>query len=267
LSLRELILHPMHRQLKNVMNPNVISVTTDTDQEEVAHIVSQYDLLAVPVVDATFKLVGIVTVDDIIDVIREEATEDFFQMAGAGRDQEILLKPLHQKILLRGPWLFASWTGGVAAMFIISFFQTELNKVLTLASFIPIIAGMGGNIATQSSTIVVRGLATGRLNIQQFVHVVSKEFVVGLVLGAFFGILLGLLAHFEYASPSYLGVVVGFSVFAVMTMAATVGTIVPIILKRLNIDAAVATGPFITTSVDVLGVLLFFYVAKLLLNL
>lgn len=267
LSLRELILHPMHRQLKNVMNPNVISVTTDTDQEEVAHVVSQYNLLAVPVVDATFKLVGIVTVDDIIDVIREEATEDFFQMAGAGKDQEILLKPLHQKILLRGPWLFASWTGGVAAMFIISFFQAELNKVLALASFIPIIAGMGGNIATQSSTIVVRGLATGRINIQHFFQLVGKEFVVGLVLGSFFGILLGFLAHFEYASPSYLGVVVGFSVFSVMTMAATVGTIVPIILKRLNIDAAVATGPFITTSVDVLGVSLFFYVAKLLLNL
>ncbi|WP_456385334.1 magnesium transporter [Desulfolithobacter sp.] len=267
LSLRELLLHPPHRKLKNIMNRNVISVTTDTDQEEVAHVVSQYNLLAVPVVDATYKLVGIVTVDDVIDVIREEATEDFLQMAGAGREREILLKPLHQKILLRAPWLFASWIGGVTAMFIINSFQYELQKVLALASFIPIIAGMGGNIATQSSTIVVRGLATGRINMQHFFPVVIKEFLVGIVLGAVFGTLLGFLAHFKYADPFYLGVVVGVSVFAVMTMAATVGTVVPLILKRLNIDAAIATGPFITTTIDILGVSLFFMVAKTLLGL
>ena len=267
LSLRELLMHPMHRQLKNIMNANVISVTTDTDQEEVAHIVSQYNLLALPVVDATFKLVGIVTVDDVIDVIREEATEDFLQMAGAGKDNEILLKPLHQKILLRAPWLFASWVGGVAAMFIINGFQYELQKVLALASFIPIIAGMGGNIATQSSTIVVRGMATGRVNMLHFFQIVGKELLVGIVLGALFGLLLGLLATFQYTTPGYLGLVVGLSVFAVMTMAATVGTVVPMLLKRLNVDAAIATGPFITTSIDVLGVTLFFMVAKLLLRL
>jgi magnesium transporter len=267
LSLRELLLHPMHRQLKNIMNANVISVTTDTDQEEVAHIVSQYNLLALPVVDATFKLVGIITVDDVIDVIREEATEDFLQMAGAGKDNEILLKPLYQKILLRAPWLFASWIGGVAAMFIINGFQYELQKVLALASFIPIIAGMGGNIATQSSTIVVRGLATGRVNMLHFFKIVGKEALVGIVLGTLFGVLLGLLATFQYRSPVYLGLVVGTSVFFVMTMAATVGTMVPMLLKRLNVDAAIATGPFITTSIDVLGVTLFFTIAKILLDL
>jgi len=267
LSLRELLLHPMHRQLKNIMNANVISVTTDTDQEEVAHIVSQYNMLAVPVVDATFKLVGIVTVDDIIDVLREEATEDFLQMAGAGKEQEILLKPLHKKIMLRAPWLLASWVGGVGAMFIINSFSYELKQVLALASFIPVIAGMGGNIATQSSTIIVRGLATGRVNTNQFFKVVGKEFVVGLVLGSFFGLLLGILAFFNYHTPIYLGLVVGLSVFLVMIMAATVGTFVPMILKRFNVDAAVATGPFITTTIDVLGVSLYFAIAKFFLHL
>ncbi|NOQ47369.1 MAG: magnesium transporter [Desulfobulbaceae bacterium] len=267
LSLRELILHPMHRQLKNIMNTNVISVTTDTDQEEVAHVVSQYNMLAVPVVDATFKLVGIVTVDDVIDVLREEATEDFLQMAGAGKDQDVLLKPLHQKILLRAPWLLASWVGGVGAMFIIHAFESELQKVLALAAFIPIVVGMGGNIATQSSTLVVRGLATGRVNMQQFFSLIFKEFIVGLALGLLFGLLLGMLTFFQYTSPGSLGLVVGISVFAVMTMSATVGTLVPLILKRLNIDAAIATGPFITTAVDVIGVALFFLVAKHLLNL
>jgi magnesium transporter len=267
LSLRELLMHPMHRKLKNIMNPNVISVTTDTDQEEVAHIVSQYNLLAVPVVDATFKLVGIVTVDDIIDVLREEATEDFLQMAGAGKEQEILLKPLHQKIMLRAPWLFASWVGGVGAMFIINAFQGELQRVLALASFIPIIAGMGGNIATQSSTIIVRGLATGRVNMNQFLQVIGKEFAVGIVLGTVFGLLLGVLAFFKYTSPLYLGLVVGLSVCIVMTMAATVGTLVPMVLKKFNVDAAVATGPFITTTIDVLGVSLYFIIAKFFLHL
>jgi magnesium transporter len=135
-------------------------------------------------------------------------------------------------------------------MFIISSFREELNKVMALAFFIPIIAGMGGNIATQSSTIVVRGLATGRINMQHFFTVVAKEFFVGLALGAVFGILLGVTTTFEYLTPSYLGLVVGISVFAVMTMSATIGTIIPLILKRLNIDAAIATGPFITTSID-----------------
>lgn len=267
LSLRELLLHPMHRQLKNIMNTNIISVTTDTDQEEVAHVVSQYNLLAVPVVDATFRLVGIVTVDDIIDVLREEATEDFLQMAGAGKEQEILLKPLHQKIILRAPWLLASWIGGIGAMFIINSFQGELQRVLALASFIPIIAGMGGNIATQSSTIIVRGLATGRVNMNQFFQILWKELAVGVVLGSLFGFLLGVLAYFEYTSPLYLGLVVGLSVFIVMTMAATVGSLVPMILKRFNVDAAVATGPFITTTIDVLGVSIYFTIAKFFLHL
>ncbi len=267
LSLRELLLHPMHCLLKNIMNTNVISVTTDTDQEEVAHIVSQYNLLAVPVVDATFKLIGIITVDDVIDVLREEATEDFLQMAGAGKDNEILLKPLHQKIMLRAPWLFASWIGGIAAMFIINGFQDELQKVLALASFMPIIAGMGGNVATQSSTIIVRGMSTGRVNMAQFFQIVGRETLVGIVLGVIFGLLLGLMATFSYADPVYLGLVVGISVCAVMIMAASLGTVIPMLLKRFHIDAAIATGPFVTTFIDVLGISLYFTVAKYLLHI
>ena len=139
LSLRELLMHPPYRQLKNIMNPKVIAVATDTDQEEVAHIVSQYNILAVPVVDASYKLIGIVTVDDIIDVIREEATEDFLQMAGAGKDREILLKSTWSNAMTRAPWLFASWIGGVLAAMIISVFEYELQKVIALAAFIPVV--------------------------------------------------------------------------------------------------------------------------------
>jgi len=267
ISLRELILHPPYRLLKNIMNSNVTSVTTDTNQEEVAHVISQYNFLAVPVVDSNYKLVGIVTVDDIIDVIREEATEDFLQMAGAGKDREILLKSTFDNAMTRAPWLFASWIGGVMAMFIIIYFDTELQKVLALAAFIPIVMGMGGNIATQSSTIIIRGIATGRVNMQELSKVVFKEMRVGLILGTVYGLFLGVLAFFGYAEPANLGLVVGLSVLFVMTLSATVGTFVPLILKRLDFDAAVATGPFVTTSIDILGVLAYFLIAKILLNL
>ncbi len=266
-SLRELITNPPHRQLKNIMQPNVLSVTTDTDQEEVAHVISKYNILAIPVVDANYVLVGIVTVDDIIDVMREEASEDFLQMAGAGKDTEILFKSTKENAMIRAPWLFASWLGGVAALFIIGAFEEELSQVMALAAFIPIVMGMGGNIATQSSTIVVRGIATGNVNLGEFRKIVFKELRVGLVLGILYGSFLGILAYFGYSEPSLLGLVVGLSVFFSMAMAATVGTIIPLVLKRFDIDAAVATGPFVTTAIDILGVLAYFMIAKFFLNL
>jgi magnesium transporter len=267
LSLRELLMHPPYRQLSNIMNPKVIAVGTDTDQEEVAHIVSQYNILAVPVVDPSYSLIGIVTVDDIIDVIREEATEDFLQMAGAGKDREILLKSTVDNAITRAPWLFASWVGGVFAALIITLFEQELQQVIALAAFIPIVMGMGGNIGTQSSTIVVRGIATGRINMNELAKVVFKEMRVGVMLGLFYGLILGIVAYFTYEEPIQLGLVVGLSVLFAMALAATVGTFVPLILKRLDIDAAVATGPFVTTSIDIFGVLAYFLIAKLLMNL
>lgn len=266
-SLRELLTNPPHRQLKNIMKANVLSVSTDTDQEEVAHVISQYNILAVPVVDASYTLVGIVTVDDIIDVMREEASEAFLQMAGAGKDTEILLKSTKENALLRAPWLFASWLGGVMALFIIGSFEKELSQVLALASFIPIVMGMGGNIATQSSTIVVRGIATGRINMEDFRKIIFKEMRVGVILGVLYGGFLGVLAYFGYAEPKLLGLVVGLSIFCSMAMAATIGTVIPLILKRFDIDAAIATGPFVTTAIDILGVLSYFMIAKFFLNL
>ncbi len=267
LSLRELLMHPPYRLLKNIHNPKVIAVATDTDQEEVAHIVSQYNILAVPVVDSSYKVIGIVTVDDIIDVIREEATEDFLQMAGAGKDREILLKPTFENALTRAPWLFATWLGGLMAVFIVSFFEQELQKVVSLAAFIPIVMGMGGNIGTQSGTIVVRGIATGRINMNELARVIFKEMRVGIILGGFYGLILGLFAFVKYPAPAYLGLVVGISVLCSMTWAATVGTFVPLLLKRLDIDTAVATNPFVTTATDIFGVLVYFMIAKYFLNL
>ncbi len=267
ISLRELLMNSPSMKLKNIMNANVISVNTDTTQGEVAHVVSQYNFLAVPVVDSSYNLVGIVTVDDIIDVIREEATEEFLQMAGAGKDREILLKSTFENAMLRAPWLFASWLGGVMAMVIIGSFEEELAKVLALASFIPVVMGMGGNIATQSSTIIVRGIATGRVNINALFRVVFKEMRVGVILGFIYGLFLGALSYFLHQEMQLLGLVVGIAIFCTMVMAATLGTLIPLVLKRFDFDAAIATGPFVTTAIDIVGVLMYFYSAKLILGL
>lgn len=207
------------------------------------------------------------TVDDVIDVIREEATEDFLQMAGAGKDREILLKSTRESAFIRAPWLLASWVGGVMVSVIITAFDYELSQVLALASFIPVVIGMGGNIATQSSTIVVRGIATGRVNMAESYKLVLKELRVGVILGLVYGVFLGVVAFLGYQEHMMLGVVVGSSIFFCMAMSATIGTLIPLILKRFDVDAAIATGPFVTTFIDLLGVLMYFFVAKLLLGL
>ncbi|NOX25108.1 MAG: magnesium transporter [Deltaproteobacteria bacterium] len=266
LSLRELLMHPPYRLLKNIMNHNVISVSTETDQEEVAHMVSRYNFLAVPVINHANKLLGIVTVDDVIDVIRQEATEDFLQMAGAGKDDEILLKSTKDNAVTRAPWLMASWIGGVISATIIAFFASELQKFVILASFMPIINGIGGNIANQSSTIIVRGIATGRVNFQESFNIILKEMRVGLLLGSAYGLFLSIVVFFAFAHPAKLFMVAGISVMIDMTIAATLGAIVPLALKRLDIDAAVATGPFVATTMDIVGVTVFFTTATYLLN-
>ena len=266
-SLRALATTQADILLKDIMEKRVHSVRPETDQEDVAQIVAQYNYLAVPVIDSDNRLLGIVTVDDVVDVIREEATEDFLQMAGAGKDREILLKSSWENAKVRFPWLFASWIGGIVAAYIIGKYEHMLESIIALAAFIPVIIGMGGNIGTQSSTIVVRGMATGRIEIGNEIQVFLKELKVGLMLGALYGIMLGLFANFRFLSTNpMLGLVVGLSICSSMLLAAGVGTFTPLILRKLDIDPAVATGPFVTTSVDILGVLLYFMIAGLLLT-
>ena len=267
-SLRALATTPSNTLLKDIMEKRVHSVRPETDQEDVAQIVAQYNYLAVPVIDGDGRLLGIVTVDDVVDVIREEATEDFLQMAGAGKDREILLKSSWENAKVRLPWLFASWIGGVMAAYIIGKYENMLESMIALAAFIPIIIGMGGNIGTQSSTIIVRGMATGRIEIGNEFKVLLKELRVGLILGVLYGIMLGIFANFKFlGSDPMLGVAVGLSICSSMLLATAVGTFTPLILRKLDIDPAVATGPFVTTSIDILGVLLYFMIARLLLTL
>ncbi len=270
ISLRDLIMARPNRVLRDIMITRVHAVHPDMDQEEVAQVVSRYNILAVPVVDHSNKLLGIVTVDDVIDVIREEATEDFLQMAGAGRDGEIISRNVLGNVKTRLPWLFASWVGGLLAASIILGFQATLVKVLALASFLPIITGMAGNVGTQASTIVVRGLATGRVERSAAFKIIFKELRIGMILGLVYGALLGLAAYImgimgyldpEAMSPLHLGITVCAGLLSAMIAAGTIGSLVPLVLDKLNLDPAVSTGPFVTTSVDIFGVLLYFLIA------
>ncbi len=264
-SLRQLVVVPPETPLKDFMVKDVISVSTDIDQEEVARIVSHYDILAVPVTDNNNKLVGIVTVDDIIDIIRKEATEDILKMAGAG-EEFVETKSIIKSTKIRLPWLFASCAGGIIAFFVIGNFEKALMQYAYLAAFIPVIMGMGGNIGTQSSTIVVRGLATGRISIRDFKKIIIKELTIGLVLGTVYGIIIGGVAQISHASI-FVALSVGSAVLFSMSVAALLGSSVPMFFARINIDPAVATGPFVTSSIDIISVFCYFKIASMLLGI
>ena len=265
LSLRQLVTDSGETTLSKIMMRDVIKVDVTTDQEEVARLVSRYDLLAIPVVDEQGVLVGIVDVDDVIDVLREEATEDILKMAGTS-EQEVSSFSVSRSARVRLPWLFASWIGGVIAIQIISgfeaHFKSEVVMFASLAAFIPVIMGMGGNIGTQSLSITLRGLATGRVDPKNLWRVVLKEIRIGLLLGLAYGLLLALVGWYFYEEAS-LGLVVGISMCANMTMAAVVGTFLPLIAVKMKVDPAVASGPFVTTSIDILGVSFYFITASI----
>lgn len=267
LSLRQLVATRPDTPLKNLMTTHLYTAHTDMPQEAVAKAVARYNLLAIPVINSIGELVGVVTIDDVVDVIREENTEDMLKMAGTG-DLDITSRSIFRNTRARLPWLLASFAGGLLAVYVIGIFETQLQEIAALAAFIPIIMGMGGNIGTQSSTIIVRGIAIGEVGIKDTWRVLWREFSTGALLGIAYGILLGgfasLFPHFrEYAWK--LPIVVALAILVNMMIAATVGTIIPMFFKRVRIDPAVATGPFVTTAIDVIGIFTYFLLAKIFL--
>lgn len=252
-------------KLKEIMNPNVVSVPTDLDQEEVARIVSKYDFLAVPVVNPQNRLVGIVTVDDVIDVIKEENTEDIFRMAGTD-DEELSKKSIFQVVHIRLTWLIVTFIGGLIACSLLKLFQLTLEKVIALAFFIPVIMDMGGNVGTQSSTIVVRSFATGRIDSTRLWEVLFKEIRIGALIGLGCGAMVGVVANF-FGRSLTLGIVVGVSMFVALSVAALTGALMPFIFRRLKIDPAIASGPIVTTVNDITGLLTYFTLATWLFKI
>lgn len=267
-SLRMLVISRPGEKIRDVMEREVVRVTADTDQEEVAEIVSRYDLLAVPVVDEFDVMLGLVEVDDVVDVIREEATEDILKMAGAG-EELAEARTFSGSFRVRWRWLLAAAAGGTAAALSLSGFDQALASVPALAFFMPVVAGMGGNVGMQSSTIVVRGLAVGFVEASRVRGLVVREVSLGASLGLLYGLLIALAstAVGEGVDPWRLGAVVMMGTAGSMTIAAAVGTCTPLVLDRFGVDPAVATGPFVTTSVDVMGLIFYFWLATVLIGI
>lgn len=264
ISLRELITAPHGARIKDVMRTNVISVNVHTDQEEVARVVKKYDFLVIPVVDDKGVLLGIVTVDDVLDVIEEEATEDFLSLANVHREGQYLDMNDLQRAGRRLPWLIALLFGLLLAGSVIQFFEGTLQSIVALAFFLPVMAGGPGNVATQTLAVVVRGLATGEVTSHQAFLVMLKEMRVGVIVGVVCGLVLALIAYFWQGSV-ILGAVVGVSLAGSMIVAAALGSLLPLLINRVGVDPALASGPFITTMIDVTSMLIYFGVASVLL--
>lgn len=255
ISLKDLVLEPTDRKISDIMNPEVISVHVDTDQEEVARLVKKYDLVAIPVVGDDQRLAGRITHDDIIDVIEEEADEDISLMAGV-IDQEIAEESTLKISRARLPWLIAGLFGGIIAAAVINQFESSLEKVLALSFFFPVIMAMGGSTGTQAATIVVRGLATGDISLMNIGKRLWMEMRVALVNALVCGILLALIVG-TWVSDYGLGSVVGLALVLIIVNAGVIGSAIPMALEKWNIDPALATGPFVTTSNDILSLLIY----------
>jgi magnesium transporter len=259
LSLRDLIVADTQKRISEIMEEDVISVLDIEDREVAARVISDYDFLAIPVINKKGMMVGIITVDDIIDVLQEEVTEDIHKMVGSAEfyeDKLIKATPL-SRAKARLPWLLVCMVGEIISGSVIEFHSGILEVVVALAFFIPIIMAMGGNVGAQSSTITVRGLATGQLRLDELWKNIWTETKVGFFIGITVGILISLLTYF-WQNNYILGLTIGLSLFVTVITAATVGTLLPLVFTRLNIDPAVATGPFITTAVDVGSLIIYF---------
>ena len=265
LSLRQLLTVPPNTQLRDIMTTEVFNVRTDMDQEEVARVVEKYNILAVPVVDDNNRLKGIITVDDVIDVIRQEATEDIYKMAGASEEELLYGNKSFKIARLRLPWLLINLFGGVITGYLMWLFKLTLKEIIALISFIPVITGMGGNVGGQSATIMVRGFATGRIDFSTLRQVFFKEVRVGLIMGSVCGLTVGVVAWGWHGNP-YLGMVVGLAMVIAMAVASTMGVIAPAAFKKLGIDPAIASTPFVQTANDITGILIYFGMATMFLT-
>ncbi|MGM0602334.1 MAG: magnesium transporter [Bacillota bacterium] len=264
LSVRQLLTAQPDTRLSEIMNKRAIKVNITDDQEEVAHIISKYDLLAVPVVNDHNQLLGIITVDDIIDILEEETTEDLFKMSGATNAYDIR-GSFMEAVKKRIPWLFILLIGDLLSGTVIHRFEASLQSIVALAIFIPVLMDMGGNVGTQSLTVVVRGLATEELDFSHFIKHLFSEIKAGIVMGMVISLSLFLITFFWHQNI-VLAFVVGFSMFVTMITAITAGTSIPFVVDYFGADPAVAAGPFITTLIDISGLFIYFTMASLLME-
>ena len=248
--------------MEDLAEKETISVHTDADQEEAARVASKYDLSALPVLDWQNKLVGRITVDDIMDVIEEEASEDIFKFAGSNESELEYTSPIHS-FKSRLPWLMVTLFAGFISSIILQRFIE--GRVMALSFFVPIIMAMGGNTGIQSSTLIIRGLAVGSFDEKGLMKLLGRELLTGTMLGVICGFVIGVITHFwigdgSQISAFYLAFTVGVSLFSAMMFAAVFGAFAPMLLNRFKVDPAVASGPFVTASNDILALLIYYAV-------
>lgn len=273
LSLKDLFIADSNSKIEDIMQKKVVKVSTDTDQEKVAKILQEFDLLAIPVVDKEDRLVGIVTIDDAMDILEEEATEDIFDNAGladltkkeSNRSDVLINGSLMQIWKVRLPFLVITLFAGLLAGAVIEGFEATLQSIAVVAVFIPVIMDMGGNIGTQSSTVFARGLLLGQIKMKDIKKHLLKEMSVGLSIGSLVGVSAGIVATIWQGIPE-LGMAVGLALIITMTIATILGFIVPYTLIKLNIDQAAGTDPIITSIKDVTGLLIYFVLVNYFLG-
>jgi magnesium transporter len=264
ISLKDLVLELPDKQVSDIMNPEVISVNADADQEEVIHLAKRYDLVNIPVVDDFYRLVGRITHDDIMDVVEDEVDEDMSLMAGV-IDQEITEESAIKISRARLPWLVTALFGGILAASVINQFTSSLKEVIALTFFFPVITAMGGNTGIQTSTVVVRGLATGDISLFNTGTRLWREMRVALINGLICGLILGLIVGF-WLGDYRLGFIVTVALMLIILISGFVGSAVPLALKKLNIDPALAAGPFITTYNDILSLFIYLSLVTIFLR-
>jgi magnesium transporter len=264
LSLRDLITAKSDQKIADIYIKNVDYVFVDEDVEDVARVMAKYDLEAIPVVDKDQTLLGRITIDDVVDVIKEEAEKDYQLAAGITSDVEAD-DSIWELTKARLPWLLIGMFGGIGAASIIGGFSEAMTKFPALLMFIPLIQATAGNVGVQSSAIIVQGLANDSID-GNILNRLFKEFLLGLVNGIAIAVIVLLISHFAFNTTYYESMTICIALIAVIIMAALIGTFIPIFLDKRGIDAAVATGPFITTSNDVFGILMYFLIAKMILG-
>ncbi len=262
--LRNLVIANPKVPVRDIMKKNVVMIQATSDQEEAAQIVSQYNLLAIPVVDENQNLLGVIAVDDVIDIFEEEATEDIYHMAGlSGEDRAFT--PVMTKIKKRSPWLLINLTTAFLSALVILFFEATIAKVAALAAYMHIIAGLGGNGGIQSMVVITRSIALGEMEFSRSYQAIAKEMLNGFGLGIIGGLLVAAIASFVEVSP-YLGFIVFISMLINMIFAGFMGASVPLVLKWFKQDPAVGSGVFVTTIVDITGVFIFLGLATMFLD-
>jgi magnesium transporter len=266
-ALADLLLHKSTTPISSIVETDLVTVTPLVDQEEVARLFKKYDLITLPVVDDEGHLLGRIVVDDVVDVLSEEAEEDALRMGGTSAEELVHPEQVLSTARIRLPWLAVALGCSLVSASLLKFFEPLLERVAIVYSFLPVIMAMGGNVGTQSATILIRGFATGKSDLSDIPKFIFKEVRVGLILGVVYGTFAGIVAAFILSKHNlFLGLVVFISMVLAMMTAAVVGVIAPSLLKRLNVDPAIASGPFVTTMNDITGILIYMLTSGLFLT-